>query len=292
MYDQIISNKRKTILLVTLVASFVIALGWFLSWQYNNPAILFLAVVISFSQTLASYYYSDKMALMSTGARLAPYQDFLALHRLVENLAITAGVPKPKVYIIPNQGLNAFATGRDPEHASIAVTAGLLEKLTKPQLEGVISHELSHIKNYDIRVMTMVVILIGIISLASNFFLRWQFWGGGRERGEGGSGNQIIALLGFVFIILSPIIAMLIQLAISRKREYLADASGALLTRYPEGLASALEVISKNARPISGVSSATAHLFIANPFTKQNVSSLFSTHPPIKDRIKKLREMV
>ncbi|PIV25522.1 zinc metalloprotease HtpX [Candidatus Berkelbacteria bacterium CG03_land_8_20_14_0_80_40_36] len=292
MYDQIISNKRKTILLVTLVASFVIALGWFLSWQYNNPAILFLAVVISFSQTLASYYYSDKMALMSTGARLAPYQDFLALHRLVENLAITAGVPKPKVYIIPNQGLNAFATGRDPEHASIAVTAGLLEKLTKPQLEGVISHELSHIKNYDIRVMTMVVILIGIISLASNFFLRWQFWGGGRERGEGGSGNQIIALLGFVFIILSPITAMLIQLAISRKREYLADASGALLTRYPEGLASALEVISKNARPISGVSSATAHLFIANPFTKQNVSSLFSTHPPIKDRIKKLREMV
>ncbi|OIP05888.1 zinc metalloprotease HtpX [Candidatus Berkelbacteria bacterium CG_4_9_14_3_um_filter_39_23] len=292
MYDQIISNKRKTILLVTLVASFVIALGWFLSWQYNNPAILFLAVIISFSQTLASYYYSDKMALMSTGARLAPYQDFLALHRLVENLAITAGVPKPKVYIIPNQGLNAFATGRDPEHASIAVTAGLLEKLTKPQLEGVISHELSHIKNYDIRVMTMVVILIGIISLASNFFLRWQFWGGGRERGEGGSGNQIIALLGFVFIILSPITAMLIQLAISRKREYLADASGALLTRYPEGLASALEVISKNARPISGVSSATAHLFIANPFTKQNVSSLFSTHPPIKDRIKKLREMV
>jgi len=292
MYDQIISNKRKTILLVTLVASFVIALGWFLSWQYNNPAILFLAVIISFSQTLASYYYSDKMALMSTGARLAPYQDFLALHRLVENLAITAGVPKPKVYIIPNQGLNAFATGRDPEHASIAVTVGLLEKLTKPQLEGVISHELSHIKNYDIRVMTMVVILIGIISLASNFFLRWQFWGGGRERGEGGSGNQIIALLGFVFIILSPITAMLIQLAISRKREYLADASGALLTRYPEGLASALEVISKNARPISGVSSATAHLFIANPFTKQNVSSLFSTHPPIKDRIKKLREMV
>ena len=292
MYDQIIANKRKTILLVTLVASFVIALGWFLSWQYNNPVILILAVVMSLAQTLISYFYSDKIALFTSGAQLASRQNFLELHRIVENLAITAGIPKPKVFVISDQSLNAFATGRDPEHASLAVTAGLLEKLTKPQLEGVISHELSHIKNYDIRVMTIVVILVGIVSLVANLFMRWQFWGGGRDRDEGGGGNQIIALLGFVVILISPIVGMLIQLAISRKREYLADASGALLTRYPEGLASALESIGKDTRPMQSASPATAHLFIANPFTKQNVSSLFSTHPPIKDRVRKLRSMV
>ncbi len=274
------------------MASFVIALGWFLSWQYNNPVILILAVVMSLAQTLISYFYSDKIALFTSGAQLASRQNFLELHRIVENLAITAGIPKPKVFVISDQSLNAFATGRDPEHASLAVTAGLLEKLTKPQLEGVISHELSHIKNYDIRVMTIVVILVGIVSLVANLFMRWQFWGGGRDRDEGGGGNQIIALLGFVVILISPIVGMLIQLAISRKREYLADASGALLTRYPEGLASALEVISEDTRPMQSASPATAHLFIANPFTKQNVSSLFSTHPPIKDRVRKLRSMV
>ncbi|TSC92599.1 MAG: Protease HtpX [Candidatus Berkelbacteria bacterium Licking1014_7] len=270
----------------------IIGLGWFLSWYYNSPGILVIAVLWSVGQALIAYYRSDKIALSVSGAREASRENFLELHRIVENLAITAGVVKPKIYVMPDASINAFATGRDPAHASVAVTTGLLERLNKTQIEGVISHELSHIKNYDIRLMTMIVVLVGAVSLASNLFLRRMWWGGGDRGSDGnGQGKNIIALLGFALIILSPIFAWLIQLSISRRREYLADASGALLTRYPEGLASALEVIASDKKPLRAANSATAHLFIASPFKKRAFASWFSTHPDVKDRIKKLREM-
>ncbi|MEK7084857.1 MAG: M48 family metallopeptidase, partial [Patescibacteria group bacterium] len=225
------------------------------------------------------------------------------VYRRVENLCITAGTPMPKVHIIESAALNAFATGRDPEHASIALTTGIIDALKNEELEGVIAHELSHVKNYDIRVMTIVVVLVGTIALLSDFFFRIRFFssiggsafggGGGRRdsRGGGGQVGAIIMIVGIVLLILSPIIAELIKLAVSRRREYLADASGALLTRYPEGLARALEKISQSKTPLAHASAATAHLFISNPFKKHSVSGLFSTHPPIEERVKKLRGM-
>jgi len=216
-------------------------------------------------------------------------EPFLQLHRLVENLSITAGIPKPKIFLIDDSAPNAFATGRDPKHAAIAVTSGLLEKLNKNELEGVLAHELSHIGNYDIRLMTIVVVLYGIIALVSDFFLR-SLWFRGRDRDS--QGQAIFMLIGIVLAILAPIAALLIQLAISRKREYLADASGALLTRYPEGLASALEKISRDHEPLEVANRATAHLYITNPFKGQSITTLFSTHPPAEDRIKKLEEMI
>jgi heat shock protein HtpX len=211
---------------------------------------------------------------------------------MVENLAITAGVPTPRVYIIPSQSLNAFATGRDPEHAAIALTTGIVEKLENEELEGVVAHELSHIKNYDIRLMTLVVVLVGTIVLLSDYMFRWGFIFGGRSRNS--QAGRWIAILGLVLLLISPIIAELIRLAVSRKREFLADASGALLTRYPEGLAKALEKISA-AQPMEQPSRATAHLFIASPFggkSKTGFLRLFSTHPPAVERIAALREMI
>jgi heat shock protein HtpX len=218
---------------------------------------------------------------------------------LVENLSITAGLPKPKIYLIEDLSPNAFATGRDPEHASIAVTSGLLEKLNKVELEGVIAHELSHVGNYDIRLMTIVVVLVGIVALLSDFFLRWTWFGSRRRDGEGrGQIQMILFILAIVLAILAPLAATLIQLAISRKREFLADATGALLTRYPEGLASALEKISKDPEPLEAANKATAHLYIESPFKKGEnrgqgwLVGLFNTHPPVGERVKRLREMI
>jgi heat shock protein HtpX len=288
MYDQIDSNKRRTVLLISLFLIFIIGVGWIFSRIYNNPAILVIAVVFSTVQVLISYYYSDKITLFASGAIEAPRREpFLELHRLVENLAITAGLPKPKIYVVTDSAPNAFATGRDPNHAVIAVTTGLLDKLNKKELEGVIAHELSHVGNYDIRLMTVVVVLVGAITLVSDWFMR-SLWFRGRNDREGGN---VFMIVGIVLAILTPIAASLVQLAISRRREYLADASGALLTRYPEGLADALEVISKDKQPLRAANRATAHLYIANPFKGKNVSNLFSTHPPIEDRIKKLQAM-
>ena len=280
---------------MTLFFGVIVALGWFLSYYYNSPFILYFAVLFSILMNFGSYWYSDKIVLRITRARLVSSGDNPTLINLVENLAITAGLPMPRVYIIDDPVPNAFATGRNKEHAAIAVTSGLLTALNRTELEGVIAHELSHIGNRDILLSTIVVTLVGLIAILADFFLRSHIWGwgGSRNRG-GGSGDRagaIIMIVGVIFVILSPIISTIIQLAISRKREFLADASGALLTRYPEGLASALQKISQYNQPMKTASNATAHLFIANPFGPKaisGISKLFMTHPPVKDRIKAL----
>lgn len=265
----------------------VIGIGWAFSYLYNEPAVLVIAIVFALVMNVVSYWNSDKIALAVSGAKEADEHNYKELHRLVENLAITAGLPKPRVYTIHDRAPNAFATGRDPEHAAVAVTTGLLEILEENELEGVIAHELSHIGNRDILVSTVVVVLVGFITLLSDFFLRMSFFGGGRRDGNAGG---VLAIVGIVLIVLSPIIGMLIQLAISRKREFLADASGALLTRYPDGLASALKKIGKYSGRMKRANHATAHLFIANPFgqsghVRGTLNRLFSTHPPVEERV-------
>ncbi|MEK7643764.1 MAG: M48 family metallopeptidase [Patescibacteria group bacterium] len=293
MYSQITANKRRTLLIIIIFIGFIIGLGWFLNAYLGyGPESMILAVFISLIMTLVGYYQGDTVALHATGAERIQKEDNPYVYRLVENLCITAGLPLPKIHIIRSAALNAFATGRDPNHASIALTTGIIEALNNEELEGVIAHELSHIKNYDIRVMTIVIVLVGAVTLLANWFLRVNMFGGRRGSREGGNAGNILAIAGLVLLILSPIIAELIKLAVSRRREFLADASGSLLTRYPEGLASALEKISQSAEPLATASSATAHLFIANPFKGKNFSSLFSTHPPIAERIKKLRELI
>ena len=302
MYKDIDSNKRKTTLFLGFFLIFVIGLGYLLSWYFGNLLILVIAVIIAVTQALVSYYYSASITLAVSGAKEVPRKEpFLDLHRAVENLSITAGLPKPKIYLINDSAPNAFATGRDPKHASIAVTSGLLDKLNKTELEGVIAHELSHVGNYDIRLMTVIVILVGVVALLSDFFLRWTWFGGGRRRSDNEGGGQIqliLFIVAIVMAILAPLAASLIQLAISRKREFLADASGALLTRYPEGLASALEKISKDHEPLEVANKATAHLYIESPFKDKNEGSrgwmagLFETHPPVQERIKRLRAMI
>src|SRR3989338_4183372 len=290
MYSQIDSNKRKTLLLISIFIAFILALGYVLDWYYQGGYGIFtMAVFISMVMSLVSYFSADKIALASTGAKQIQKEDNHYVYRIVENLCIASGLPAPKVHIIDSPALNAFATGRDPEHASIAMTTGLVSALENEELEGVIAHELSHVKNYDIRVMTVVVVLAGTVALLGNFFFRAHFFGG-RHRDNRQAGG-ILMLVGLIFLILSPIIAELIKLAISRKREYLADASGALLTRYPEGLALALEKISQSPATLATASAATAHLFISNPIKKESFLALFSTHPPIKDRVLKLRKM-
>lgn len=271
----------------------IVALGWFLSYYYDSPGILYFAVLFSIFSNVGSYWFSDKIILRLTRARLASEKEFYDLHNIVENLAITAGLPKPRIFVIDEPAPNAFATGRNKEHAAVAVTTGLLGMLDRTELEGVIAHELSHIGNRDILLSTIVSVLAGLIIIAADFFLRSHFWGlgGRRDGGRGGQAGAIIMIVGFIFVILSPVIATLIQLAISRKREFLADASGALLTRYPEGLASALQKISRYGKPMQNASNATAHLFIANPFGAKafsGVAKLFMTHPPVEERIKVL----
>jgi len=290
MYSQIDSNKRKTTILISIFIAVILLIGWIFSdiLGYGYGAMI-IAFVISIIMTLTSYYKGDKIALSSSGAKKIQKEDNPYVYRLVENLCITAGLPIPNVHIINSPAMNAFATGRDPEHASIAMTTGIIEGLENEELEGVIAHELSHIKNYDIRVMTIVIVLVGAIALLSDMFFRMRLFGGRRSGKD--SANGYMMIIGIVLMILSPIIAHLIKLAISRKREYLADASGSLLTRYPEGLARALEKISQSNQPLKTANAATAHLFISNPFKKKGVSSLFSTHPPIQDRINKLRSM-
>lgn len=265
--------------------------GWALSYVYGNPNILYVFAIISLVMNVIAYWQSDTIALASARAVPADGPEFIELHRIVENLSITAGLPKPRVYIIHDPAPNAFATGRDAEHAAVAVTTGLLQIMDRSELEGVIAHELSHIGNRDILLATVVVVLVGLISLVADFFIRSMMWGGGRRDNDREDGNNgLFMILGIIGIILAPIVATLIQLAISRKREFLADASGALLTRYPEGLASALQKIGAYQRPMEHASSATAHLYIANPFGSRGkfLSNLFATHPPIDDRVAKL----
>ena len=292
MYNQIDSNKRQSVLLMMIFIAVIIGLGYVFdkTLGVGDYSYIVFAIFLSFGMTAISYFQGDKIALWTSGAKPIAKEDNAYVYRLVENLAITNGTPTPKIYIIEDSAINAFATGRKPELASIAVTRGAIEKLTNEELEGVLAHELSHVKNYDIRFMTLVAVLVGAIAILSNIFLRSQ-WLPRRNDREGGNIGAIFMIIGIVLAILSPIIAELIKLAISRRREYLADASGALLTRYPEGLARALEKIAAQNQPMKTANQATAHLFLANPFAGRKISNLFSTHPPAEDRIKKLREM-
>jgi heat shock protein HtpX len=271
---------------MTLFLVIIIALGYFISYYYNNPGILYVAIIFSLIMNVASYWWSDKIILAMSGAKEALHDEYTDLYHIVENLSITAGLPMPKVYVINDISPNAFATGRNKDHAVVAVTTGLLKILNKTELEGVIAHELSHIGNKDILLSTVIVVLVGFVSILANIFMRGGM-GGSRDNDRGGN---IFAIVGIIFVVLSPIFAQLIQLAISRKREFLADASGVLLTRYPEGLAGALQKISSANIPMKTANNATAHLFIANPFggAGKKISSLFSTHPPVEERIKAL----
>jgi heat shock protein HtpX len=265
--------------------------GWVFSQAYRNSGILYFAVVFSLLMNFFSYWYSDKIVLAMSGAKPADHESNRELFHIVENLCIAAGLPMPKIYIISDSAPNAFATGRNKEHGVVVVTAGLLERLNKTELEGVISHELSHIGNRDILLSTVVVVLVGLVALLSDFFLRFSFFGNRRDDRGDGRAQAIFMIIGIVLAILAPIAALLIQLAISRKREFLADASGALLTRYPEGLASALEKISQYKMPMKAANKATAHLYISNPFGAKKVAKLFMTHPPIEERVAALRGM-
>jgi len=294
LYTQVSKNVFRTWLLISLFLVFIIGLGYVFSYNFNDPSILYIAVGFSFFMSFLSYWFSDKITLAINRAREVQHEENPELYHIVENLCITAGLPMPKIYIIDEPAPNAFATGRDKEHAVVAVTRGLLEKLNRTELEGVIAHELSHIGNRDILLSTVIVVLVGFVSLLSHWFLRFSFFGGARRGGrdrEGGQLGAILAIAGLALAILSPIAATLIQLAISRKREFLADADGALLTRYPEGLASALEKIAADPTKLSVANDATAHLYIANPFKGKKLSSLFMTHPPTEERIRILREM-
>lgn len=296
LYSQKDSNIRKTWLLFTLFLIVVIGIGYIFSRIYNSSVILYFAIIFSVLMNILAYWYSDKIVLKITRAIPIKKKDNPELYNIVENLSITAGLPMPKIYLTHEAQPNAFATGRNPSHAVIAVTEGLLERLDRTELEGVISHELSHIGNRDMLLSTAVVVLVGFISILSDIFLRSSFWGGRRflkDRGDGDQLGGILMLVGIVLAILAPIAAILIQLAISRKREFLADTSGALLTRYPEGLAGALEKISKDKTPMRVANNTISHLWLDDPFKGRKKISwfhkLFMTHPPIEERIKILR---
>lgn len=293
MYSQIDSNKRKSWLLIALFVGLLALVGYIYGYVTDTGyGGLILALVISTGWTLISWYAGSGIALWSAGAvELTDRAQFITLWNVVENLAITAGLPKPKIFIVDDPSPNAFATGRDPQHASVAVTTGLLQILNHNELQGVLAHELSHVKNYDTRLMVMVAVLVGAIVMLGNWLFHGSLFGRRRDREGGG----ILMILGILFILLAPLIGELIKLAISRKREYLADASGALLTRYPEGLATALEKIRDRAAPMRATSTATNHLWISDPTAKslgEKVGGLFSTHPPINERIRLLRVML
>lgn len=292
LYTQQTKNVQKTWALMTGFLVFIIALGWSVSWYYGNSTILYFFVGFSLLMNFFSYWFSDKVVLKMSGAKQVSRDTNRELWNILENLCIASGLPMPKLYIINDMAPNAFATGRDEKHAAVAVTSGLLNMLDRSELEGVIAHELSHIKNRDILVMTIVVVLVGFVTLLSDFMLRWGLIGGGNNKSDGRL-KLIMILAGVVLAILAPIVAMIIQLAISRKREFLADASGALMTRYPQGLAGALKKISRYSGELKRANHATAHLYIANPFkgkkhTSGFMARLFMTHPPVGERINAL----
>jgi heat shock protein HtpX len=307
-YDQIDSNKRKSWLIMILFVAFITAAVYFMVRGFGfDPSFVPLALILSGVMSFGSYYFSDSVILTMSGARPADRKKDFMFYTVTENLCLAASMPMPKLYVIDDSAMNAFATGRDPKHAVVCATTGILARLNRTELEGVIAHELSHVRNYDTRLMSIVTILVGLVALLADWFLRMSFWGGGRRRnkdndGEGGQLGMIFFAVGMLFALLSPIIAQLIQLAVSRNREFLADASGAGLTKYPEGLASALEKLEKDQEPLEAANKATAHLYIHSPFhtdtprsnfgSKSSVgwfSGLFSTHPPIEERIKRLR---
>jgi heat shock protein HtpX len=296
MYEQIAANKRKSVLLVAFFLAFIFLLAWvFERLTGMGEGGLVFAVLIAAVVAFVSYYSSDKVVLAISRARPATKEEFPFLYNVVEGLSIAAGVPAPKCYVIDDTAPNAFATGRNPKNSVICVTTGLLQKMNRAELEGVIAHEMYHIKNYDIRLQTLAVVMVGVIALLSDWIMRSFWWGGGRRRGgrdKSGAG-AIFVVVGLLLAALGPIISQLIRLAISRKREFLADASAAMLTRYPPGLASALRKIADDTEPLEAANKATAHLYIVNPLKdiKGSVNKLFSTHPPIEERIAALEKM-
>lgn len=293
LYTHQDQNVRKTWFLMIVFFAIVVGISWFFSYYYDNQLILYIAIIFSVLMNVFSYWFSDKIVLSMSGAKPVSREEYRELWNIVENLSITAGLPMPKLYIINDSVPNAFATGRDKEHAVVAVTTGLLSVLEKSELEGVVAHELAHIGNRDMLVSTIAVVLVGFITLLADFFLRMTFFGGGdRDRKM----HPAIAIIGIVLMLLAPVIATMLRLAISRKREFLADASGALLTRYPEGLASALVKISQTPVSMKRANHATAHLYIANPFGPGEkktgfLTKLFMTHPPMEERVRALRGM-
>jgi len=297
MYEQIARNKWKSFFLILFFLGLIFLLIWiFGELTHFGPQALVIAVVIAVAMTFGSYYASDKIVLAISRAKPVKKEDYPYLYNVVEGLAIAAGLPKPRCYIIDDTAPNAFASGRNPRNSVIVVTKGLLDKLNRAELEGVIAHEMAHIKNYDILVQTLAVVMVGIVALLSDWILRSFFWGGGRRKSRskgGGNAAAIFVLVGLVLALLSPLIAQLMRLAISRKREFLADANGALLTRYPPGLASALRKLASDREPLEAANKATAHLYIVNPLKdiKGKVNKLFSTHPPIEERIAALESM-
>lgn len=299
MYEQIAANKRRTAFLIFLFALLVAGVVVAINFLVGGGVIGFvIAAVIAIALSFGSYYNSDKVALAMSRARPADPREFARYHNLVEGLCIASGLPKPRLYIVDDPAPNAFATGRNPKHAALAVTTGLLEKMNRVELEGVLAHELSHVKNYDVLVMTIAVTMVGILALLSDFFLRFMFWGGGRDRDRGNNPlGGILAIFGIVLLIFAPIIARMMQLAVSRRREYLADASGVQLTRYPPGLISALKKLKDDTTVIHTASKATAHLWIEEPLEteRQGVATrfnrMFATHPPLDDRIAALEAM-
>jgi len=293
LYTEQSKNVSRTWLLMSLFFIIVIGIGFFVSQYYGNPNILYFFVIFAIFMNFFSYWYSDKIALSINHARQIQKGDNPELWNIVENLSITAGLPMPRLYIIDDPAPNAFSTGRDKKHAAVAITTGLLSKLEKSELEGVMAHELSHIGNRDILLSTVVTVLVGVVVLLADWFMRWTFWGGGRRsNNDNNSQAQLIfTIVAIVFSILAPLFAYLMQLAISRRREYLADTNGALLTRYPEGLARALEKLSADTEPLEVANRATSHLYIVSPFKGGQMRELFSTHPPLEKRIKALRDL-
>jgi len=298
VYEQIASNKRRSFLLVFFFLALIFLLAWLFEQVVGmGTEGLIFAVILAVGMTIGSYYASDKIVLAMSKARPVTKEEFPYLYNVVEGLTIAAGLPPPRCYVIDDTAPNAFATGRNPKNSVIVVTTGLLEKLNRVELEGVVAHEMSHIKNYDVLLQTLTVVMVGVVALLSDWMRRTFWWGGGRrrgsDRGKGSGGAALILALALVMAILSPLIAQLIRLAISRKREFLADASGAMLTRYPPGLASALRKIAADKEPLEAANKATAHLYIVNPLKdlRGAVNKLFSTHPPIEERIAALEKM-
>ncbi len=299
MYNEISANKRNSWILVMVVTAVLVMLGYFLGEYWGNGYVgLTFAVVIALIASLSAYYKGDRMVLTMSMAKRIEKKDHPQLFNVVEELSIAAGLPVPAIYVIDDTAPNAFATGRDPEHASVAITTGLMQKLSRDELQGVMAHELSHVGNRDILFATMLGILVGSIALVSDFFLRSVFWSGGRSRRKSGGksgdkGGAIMMIIALVLAIFAPIFAKLLQLAVSRQREYLADASAAKLTRYPEGLASALEKIAGDREVLEVANRATQHLYIVNPIKpfEKRAKGLFSTHPPLEERVERLRSM-
>lgn len=300
MYEQIASNRRKSFFLIFFFLVLIAGLAFLFGQmtEFGTYALI-PAVILAVAMTGGSYYYSDKIVLAASRAKPVKKEEFPHLYHVVEGLAIAAGIPKPRCYVIQDSAPNAFATGRNPENAVIVVTTGLLEKLNRSELEGVVAHEMSHIKNYDVLVQTLAVVMAGVVVLLSDWILRSFLWGGGRRRRSGsdnkGGGGTVLVVAALILAVLAPLFSQIIRMAVSRKREYLADANGAMLTRYPPGLASALRKLAADKDPLEAANKATAHLYIVNPLKsgrkESAMAKLFSTHPPIEDRIKKLESM-